>query len=1295
MIASKTIVGEKESDMLIYYKDPFGKWVNGKTGVAIPLSALPAEFRITHVDLVGKFTVDKSGLDNAIKAAEANAKTVATSTDGSNIDPDKKWVTTAEMKKYTDAIAAAKSVYGNSNATSTEVNAAIASLAAATVQFDNVKKDGTKPAPAVDKTALQDLIHAANANIGTALVSVDGRDIDPLLQWVTSTALTTYKTAIASAQAVFDKTTATQEEVDQAITDLAAAIVAFNGEKKDGSKPAPVDTSKLLIAVTAANANIDAVVESDDGSDVDPALMWVTAEVKSAYAAAIADAQAILDNPAAKQDDMDAALTALATATATFDEAKEDGTKTAYIDKTALVSEIIEAVENKATVFESNDGSDVDPANKWVTSAEMKTYSDAIATAIAVLDSVDATKDEVDSAVTTLGEATDAFDAAKQTGLKQVDKSLLGNLISVANANKATVVESVNGSEVHPDLEWVTETELQEYESAITSAQGVIGNPDATQEEVDAAAASLAAATIDFNEAKQTGEKVLVTALTVDPMILEIKTGESGQLTATVEPTEASVSWFPNDTTVATVSESGLVTALKAGTTLISAKAGDFSVSISVKVSDKIQPTVSVDLPAEGFIVGVPREFTISTVANDYVGLMVIGSATHDFADAIDLLEYYEPSNDTWYPLTGDFGPEEGFTLQDATSRFRVTFKSTGTYSFTTNIREVANPENIIATTTTEFVVAGTDKSALQSAVDAANANLVSVEVSVDGSEVDPADVWVTQEVLDAYEATIAAAQAVLDDVDATAEDVTVALAALNAATETFNNAKQTGARVAVSGVSVTPSTMTLKPGETATATANVSPANAADKSVSWTSGNEAVATVDENGLVTAVSAGYAIITVRTVEGGYTANLLVIVEEQVVVDKSALQIAVNAANVNKNETIISVNGLDVLPSGTWVSPDVMSAFTVVISDAQAVLADDDATQAQVDDAVSAFNAATVVFNAAKRAGLKIAVTDVSVTPDTLSLLPEETANLSATVSPEDATNKAITWTSSDDTIATVDNNGLVTAVSAGTVTISATAEYGITDTATVTVEKTLQQQVASAMDYEYDPPYIYNELIKFEALDNSFSGLYTMAEILEGIPMNDMSRYLGALKRQTWSTVEKIAFDAIDYFWEPAIAGDLKGSNWVNGDNKTLVSVLVSEIQEGGIENPEPLTLTLSNSKETLDITFKLFELGTRADLINKLKTEAEKITVADVVVTDDLTNLDATVTFADDVLVSAVKDAANELIAALRNIADGTSTLTVAGETFTLSEVTASQLATAILDGASPADFLSNGAPI
>ena len=87
---------------------------------------------------------------------------------------------------------------------------------------------------AVDKTALTDAITAANTNKSTAVVSVDGTDVEPGNDWVTTEVMTAYTDAIAAAQTIADKADATQTEVDDAVTALGTATTTFNDAKKDG-----------------------------------------------------------------------------------------------------------------------------------------------------------------------------------------------------------------------------------------------------------------------------------------------------------------------------------------------------------------------------------------------------------------------------------------------------------------------------------------------------------------------------------------------------------------------------------------------------------------------------------------------------------------------------------------------------------------------------------------------------------------------------------------------------------------------------------------------------------------------------------------------------------------------------------------------------------------------------------------------------------------------------------------------------------------------------------------------------
>ena len=93
-----------------------------------------------------------------------------------------------------------------------------------------------------------------------------------------------------------------------------------------------------------------------------------------------------------------------------------------------------------------------------------------------------------------------------------------------------------------------------------------------------------------------------------------------------------------------------------------------------------------------------------------------------------------------------------------------------------------------------------------------------------------------------------------------------------------------TAETVHVTGVTLNKSTASIEEEGTETLVATVAPSNATDQSVTWSSGNTSVATVDSNGTVTGVSTGTAVITATTTDGGYTASCTVTVTEPVMVE---------------------------------------------------------------------------------------------------------------------------------------------------------------------------------------------------------------------------------------------------------------------------------------------------------------------------------------------------------------------------------------------------------------------------
>lgn len=179
---------------------------------------------------------------------------------------------------------------------------------------------------------------------------------------------------------------------------------------------------------------------------------------------------------------------------------------------------------------------------------------------------------------------------------------------------------------------------------------------------------------------------------------------------------------------------------------------------------------------------------------------------------------------------------------------------------------------------------------------------------------------------------------------------------------------------VAVTGVTMSQKTASMNIGDTKVITGTVVPTNATNKAITYTSSDEKIATVAENGTVTAIAEGSADITVTTADGGFTDKCVVTVTKPTV-----------------------------------------------------------------------------------------AVTGVTIDPTTANIEVGKTAKLTATVVPDNATNKATTYKSSNEAVATVAPDGTVTAVAVGTANITVTAvDGGSTASCVVTVTEPKTSETAGA-----------------------------------------------------------------------------------------------------------------------------------------------------------------------------------------------------------------------------------------
>ncbi len=245
---------------------------------------------------------------------------------------------------------------------------------------------------------------------------------------------------------------------------------------------------------------------------------------------------------------------------------------------------------------------------------------------------------------------------------------------------------------------------------------------------------------------------------------------------------------------------------------------------------------------------------------------------------------------------------------------------------------------------------------------------------------------------------------------------------------------------VAVTGVSLNKTSLSLVEGASETLTATVSPENATNKSVSWKSSATDVATVDGNGKVTAVKAGSATVTVTTADGGKTASCSVTVTEaaKIVITGNTAKVPVRGGTAEFPIQYNTSYTVEVEQSAqSWlhfVETKALQSGTLVFS-VDANTGDARTGKATVKDNEGKVEPVTLTFEQDPF----IAVSSVQITPETAELSVRKTLALTATVLPDDATDKALTWTSDNEAVATVSEEGVVTAIAEGTATITATA----------------------------------------------------------------------------------------------------------------------------------------------------------------------------------------------------------------------------------------------------------------
>ncbi|GHV81816.1 hypothetical protein AGMMS49991_03740 [Spirochaetia bacterium] len=266
------------------------------------------------------------------------------------------------------------------------------------------------PVGGADKSVLNAAITGAETLLDSVTASADGTGLAVGAQWATAADRSTLNAAITAARAVSNNDAATQDEVDAAVTDLAAARAAF--ELKISTVGSAVKTA-LGTAIGNAQTLLGSVTASADGAGLAVGAQWAIAADRDTFQTAINNAQTVFNNAAAIQTQVDAAVTALAAAKTTFEGQIQ--TAVEVVNKSALETAITNAGTQLGSVTASADGNGLAFGVQWAIAADRSAFQTAITNAQTVADNAAATQIQVDAAVTALAAAKTTFDGKINT----------------------------------------------------------------------------------------------------------------------------------------------------------------------------------------------------------------------------------------------------------------------------------------------------------------------------------------------------------------------------------------------------------------------------------------------------------------------------------------------------------------------------------------------------------------------------------------------------------------------------------------------------------------------------------------------------------------------------------------------------------------------------------------------------------------------------------------------------------------------------------------------------------------
>ena len=519
------------------------------------------------------------------------------------------------------------------------------------------------------------------------------------------------------------------------------------------------------------------------------------------------------------------------------------------------------------------------------------------------------------------------------------------------------------------------------------------------------------------NGMKVTAEVSVVVPLesiSLDTDSIELVPNGDHTFVATKNPTDTTdtrdVTWESSDATIASVDNTGKVTAKKAGTATITAKVGDIKATATVKVLKMID-SVAMSDPEATLNKNDTKELSVIVNPND---------------------------TDEKYTITWKSSDTSVATVDN---NGKVTAKKGGETTITATVKSATSEDKEVTCDIT-VVVPLTSISLNKTTTKLEKGKDETLTVSYEPTDTtdDKTVTWTSN-----------------DDTIASVSNGKVTAKKAGTATITAKVGELTAVCTVEVIVPITSVTINNKPteslnrGDTVNLTATVGPDDTTDdKTVTWTSSKEDVATVDANGAVIAKGAGKTTITAKA------GNKTDTVEIEVVVP-------IESFEINKTETTIVKGKTETLT--TTINPSDTTEETKVTWESS----DNSVATVDANGKVTgkAQGTATITGKLANGMSVRCTVTvkiipveSIDITDDKLEINKKDNKTLKVKINPEDATEVTeIEWTSSDEEVATVDENGKVTGVKEGTATI--TAKMGdLTDTVEVTVKEIPLEEIS-------------------------------------------------------------------------------------------------------------------------------------------------------------------------------------------------------------------------------------------